>query len=283
MISIFVMYSTDRERALQYTLSCLQDMPGYLEAQKTLIVDRNISGYRPSDWGTIEVPRFDGKFSWGHMWDAGVCSARHDIVLYLDSDRLLPREFLEIIIKNIKEDTFLFTSQHFMILGDMPLETCKRFLMRSCNDGVLSEDEYFGKLKYEPRWISPMHGPGKNVMSGCTAFLKRTYFKVGSVDPWYCGHGAFADTDYHYRAKKAGCKFLDLCVPELHCHHHKEENGQKVDEMTLRRKGLDNFIYYIWKWKLPKILADHLAYRLAVYNPSKYVEKKMEELSKTVD
>jgi hypothetical protein len=115
-------------------------------------------------------------------------------------------------------------------------------------------------------------------MSGGTAFLKATYFKVGSVDPWYCGHGAFADTDYHYRAKRAGCKFLDLRIPELHYHHDKLENGEKVDEMALRRKGLDNFIYYIWKWGLSRSLADDLAFKLAVFKPAEYVTRKIEEL-----
>lgn len=139
-------------------------------------------------------------------------------------------------------------------------------------------DEYFGKLKYDPRWPDPIHGPGKNVMSGGTAFLKDTYFKAGSVDPWYCGHGAFADTDYHNQAAHAGCKFLDLRIPELHYHHDKHENDEKVDEMALRRKGLDNFIYYVWKWKLAPRLAEELAFRLAVFKPIEYVTKRLQEL-----
>ena len=33
-------------------------------------------------------------------------------------------------------------------------------------------------------------------MSGSVAFTKKTYIRLGGVDPWYRGHGAFADTDF---------------------------------------------------------------------------------------
>jgi hypothetical protein len=277
------MYSTDREEALKYTLSSLMDMPGYLEAQKTLVVDGCMEGHRPQDWGIVEVPRFDNKFSWGNMWDAGVGSAAFDIVLYLDSDRLFPPDFLNRIVKSIEKDTFLFTSQHFMILEDMSVEKCKMFLRKASIEGVLMDDDYFGKLQYDPRWPEPIHGPGKNVMSGGTAFLKETYYKAGPVDPWYCGHGAYADVDYHYQAKLAGCKFLDLRVPELHYHHDKKDDGKKLDERSIRLKGLNNFIYYVWKWGLSTKYAENLAHNLSMLDSRDYISKKMAELDQQVE
>lgn len=277
------MYSTDREKQLEYTISCLRDMQLYPQCQKTLVVDGKMSGVRPNDWQIIEVPRFDDKFCWGRMWDAGVTSANNEIVLYLDSDRMWPKNFLEEIIKNIEHDKFLFTSQHFLILDhNMDVELCKEFLRKAPEDEtIMMSDKFFGKLQYDPRWEKPLHGPGKNVMSGGTAFTKNTYYRVGPVDPWYCGHGAFADTDYHQQAARSNCKFHDLKIPELHCHHERLERNEPLNILEYRKKGLDNFIYYVKKWALPISLAQDLAYKLGVFKAKQYVAERLEALEGT--
>lgn len=272
------MYSTDRANQLEQTISCLKDMQLYPQAQKTLVVDGKMTGPRYDDWAVLEVPRFKGEFCWGHMWDAGVASAQNEIVLYLDSDRLWPRTLLEEIVRKINHNTFLFTSQHFVLLKDIPLESCKRFLRNAENTGIMMDDEFFGKLKYEPRWGQPLRTHGKNVMSGGTAFTRTTYFRVGPVDPWYRGHGAFADTDFHQQAAKAGCKFVDLKMPELHLQHERVENGKSLDRKEYMKLALDNFIYYVNKWKLPRALAEEMAYNVGIFQARAYVTERFQQL-----
>ena len=161
MISIFIMYSTDRQVPLGYTINCLQDMPFYDECQKTLVVDGKTNCV-PKDFEIIEVPRILGEFSWANMWDAGVFTARFNKIIYLDSDRMLPPNFLE-LTKDVSDDCFMFTSKHFHMLDDITLEDCKYFLETNQEQGVFFEDRFSGKLKYEPRFAEVVHGPGKKM------------------------------------------------------------------------------------------------------------------------
>jgi len=272
------MYSTDRKKALDLVISCLEDMPLYEECQKTLVVDGLIDVV-PSGWRVVEVPRIRGKFCWADMWDAGVSSARHENVVYLDSDRLLPQDYLQLVEKNIADDTFLFTSNHFMMSRELEVDECKEILLRFSQDGVLTDEKYLGCVRFEPRFERPVHGPGKNVMSGSTAFTKKTYRRIGGVDPWYRGHGAFADTDFHFSSQIAGCNFVDLGIPELHYPHPKRgKESKELGEMTLRRLGLYNFIYYCDKWNLPMVLAESVAHECDLKRPAVYVQKKLKEI-----
>jgi len=279
MLSIFIIYSTDRGRQLNFTISCLRDMELYRTCQRTLIVDGKIDRV-PEDWEVIQVPRIKGEFSWAQMWNAGVYSASFDIVLYLDSDRLLPNGYLQKVVDNAEDDLFLFTSKHFMVLGDLPLNSCKQFLRDNYAKGIFIEDDFLGVIRYEPRFGEPLHGPGKNVMSGNTAFTKRTYTRLGGIDPWYRGHGAFADTDFLLHSFRNGCRSLDLNLPELHYHHSKQSEEGDIDEQALRKMGLDNFIYYCNKWGLPMVLARNLALECGVKKPTRYIDKRLDNLRK---
>ncbi len=282
MLSIFIMYSADRRKPLDYTISCLEDMPLYEKCQKTLVVDGR-TNYIPMGFDVINVPRTKKQFSWSNMWDAGVFSARYPIVVYLDSDRLLPKSFLE-LAATVQDNQFMFTSKHFHMMRDMEIDKCKEFLQANLEKGVFVKDEFLGCFRYEPRFQEPITGPGKNVMSGSVAFTKETYVRSGGVDPWYRGHGAFADTDYHMQTAKMGCEFIDLNLPEIHYHHFKiDQKGNEIEELALHRMGLDNFIYYCKKWQLPLILAEDLAIRCKIPKPWQYVEQKFKSLAMESD
>lgn len=275
MLSIFIMYSNDRRSQLDLTLACLRKMDGYADCQRTLVVDGRMSSV-VEDCGVVEVPRINGEFNWSHMWQAGVGTAKFDQILYLDSDRLLPSDYLITIHKRLKDNTFLFTTKHFMLISDIGIDECLTIV----NNGFEVFNLFQGKMRYEPRRKEPFHGPGKNVMSGNTAFTKRTFFELGGVDPWYRGHGAYADTDFHMTAALAGCRFVDLGNIELHYHHNKLSDSGSLDRHTLDKLSLDNFIYYCHKWSLPAVLAENLALQCHIKKPGSYVRKKIKEYAK---
>lgn len=277
MISLFIIYSQDRKQALETTISLLAEMPLYNQCQKTLIVDGETNIFLPQ-WKQIEVPRVDGEFCWSYMWDAGVTSAQYEKIIYLDSDRLFPPSFLELMNQNIADDAFVFTSYHFMMKQELNKDRIKTILHKLLNDKELQPEDYFDSLVFEPRFGTPVHNYGKNVMSGSTGFTKRTFYRLGGVDPWYRGHGAFADTDFHFAAYNGGCSFVDLGLPELHYPHKKLANNKEVKTMEFRRMCLNNFIYYCHKWGLPSSLAESMAYDCNLKYPAKYVEKKLEDL-----
>lgn len=274
------MYSCDRQEQLEMTISCLRDMDNYENCQKTLVVDGK-TNFVPRDFQVIQIPRLNDKFCWSRMWEAGVATAKFNNILYLDSDRLLPSTYLSKINNVLEDDMFVFTSKHFLIIDSkMNQNDCKELLENDIS--VFGNSKFAGKLKYEPRFKQPFMGPGKNVMSGNTAFTKKTYYSLGGVDPWYCGHGAYADTDFHMVAGKFGCKFVDLQELELHCHHHKLDKGNNtLSTDELYKMSLDNFIYYVWKWQLPAVLAENIAYECrSLFKPREYVDAKLEEYAK---
>lgn len=276
MLSVFIMYSNDRWKQLELTIASLRAMKHFEACQKTLVVDGRMKG-DPGEFEVVQVPRIDGKFCWSNMWSAGVLTALHQTVLYLDSDRLLPSDYLERVLDSVNDNNFVFTSRHFMVIEELTSQECLEFL--GYKDFI--DERFIGSVRYEPRFLDPIPGPGKNVMSGNTAFRKSTYLRLGGVDPWYCGHGAFADTDFHTQAAAAGCTFTDLECPELHYHHAKKDDANSdIDEMTLRRMGLDNFIYYCHKWGHPMVLAESLAYNCGLSNARKYVREELKDISK---
>lgn len=267
------MYSLDRRQALDATIACLKDMPEYDSIQKTLVVDGK-TNEPVDDFDIVQVPRLGG-FCWAYMWDAGVMTAQYDVVVYLDSDRLLPTNFLT-LVKDTPDDEFRFPSRHFMMLSPLDLTLCKRFL---ANPDCLLDEEFIGRLRFEKRMQYPFHGPAKNVMSGSVAFTKKTFCRLGGLDPWYCGHGAYADSDFHQHAANEGCRFKDLDIPELHYPHDKQENGNPLDAIELKRLALDNFIYFGMKWGLSTIAAENLASE-CVPKAEEYVSNKLTEYAK---
>ena len=162
MLSIFVMYSNDREAAFKEMLSFLRNMPLYESSQKTLVVDGRLKTYY-EDWSFVEVPRVNNRFCWGRMWDAGVLVSKNDKIIYLDSDRLLPANFLEKACSKIVDDVFVFTSQHFMMQKTMTHEMCEDFIK---DEDCFSNQKFLGYVHYDPRFKKIVHGPAKNVMSG---------------------------------------------------------------------------------------------------------------------
>jgi hypothetical protein len=274
MISIFVMYSNDREIAFSRTCQCLEQMPLYAQAQKTLVVDGKLQKAW-KDWEVVQVPRVGGKFCWARMWEAGVLTARNEAVLYLDSDRLLPSCLLKEVVTKLQDRVFLFTSNHYMMADPLTFELCNYFMDHWRDDELFYDQRFIGKLVYEPRFKDPVHGPGKNVMSGGTAFTRSTYLKIGGVDSWYCGHGAYADTDFHFQAAQAGCQFIDLGLPELHYPHDKREGETVLSRDQLNLLSLDNFIHYCKKWNLPSVLAESIAYKCKIKDYRRYVEERL--------
>lgn len=252
-------------------------MKNFEECQHVLVVDgKNKTTY--DDFDVINVPRINNQFNWSNMWAAGVGVAKHRIIWYLDSDRLLPSNYIELLFENVVDDAFVFTSTHFMLKKELPFDLCKEFL-ESKEEGKTFDDRFLGAIEFEPRFREPLCGPGKGVMSGNTAFTADTFYRLGGVDSWYCGHGAYADTDFHRQASQAGCKFIDLQVSELHDHHYKlGEDQVELDRMTLWRLSLDNFIYYCMKWGIDLNYAEEQAFKCSILKPKAYVAERVKAL-----
>jgi hypothetical protein len=263
MLSIFIMFSADRLPQLKTTIQCLEGMELYEDCQKILVCD-DATNYEPPGWDVIVVPREDHPFCWSKMWRAGVDAAKFDKILYLDSDRILPRHYLTRVNDELKDNQWLFSGNLFNFQDYHDPEIIEHY--RDILTSNELRDHYKTKYKdlfvYDPRWQLPPFGPGKGVMSGNVAFTRATFEASGGVDPWFEGHGAYADTDFHMQCWKLGMEFVDMDELELHLKHPKlGEDSEELEFKDIELLSLNNFIYHAKKWdlgyKFPRVIATH--------------------------
>lgn len=253
----------------------MRNMPLYDECQKILILD----GEMNVDFEELEVVSLERgeEFNWAQAWWAGVLASKNDKILYLDSDRLLPLNYLERIEPLIEDNKIVYTSNMFTLCLWPGKGTVDSFLEMT-PDEVREElrDLKEGMIVDDTKFKAPVPRHGKNPMSGNTAFTKDTFINSGGVDPWYQGHGAFADSDFFMQMYKAGAEFVDVeDAVELHFGHtKKDEGGKNLSGREIGLLSLDNFIYYCKKWSIPKQRAIEVAKSWRIENPDKYVIRR---------
>lgn len=262
MISLFIMYSPDRLPQLRTMLRCMEDMDLYHECQKIIVADE-VCNVQPDGFDVVVVPRPTGQFNWSAMWKAGVEECKFENILYLDSDRILPKNYLTLVHENMAPGRSLFCGSLFNFKDYHDPEVILGYRDLDLQDILCDWEKYKLVFDYDPRWRLPIHGPGKGPASGNMAFTKADFWKVGGVDPWYEGHGAYADTDLHKSLHEAGVEFHDLDVPEFHLRHPKL--GEDDEELTMKDievLSLNNYVYHCHKWSLgynqPRMIASWL-------------------------
>lgn len=208
MFSIFIIYSPDRKPQLETTISCLQDMELYDECQKILCVDGE-TNVNPKDFEIVNVKRPRKLFNWAAAWEAGITTSKFENILYLDSDRILPIDYLTKLKPLIKDNRFVYSKQLIRMLKNYNTEEIKQI-----RDGGKAEFAIDHRLPHPPN--TKIVSLGKNPMSGNTAFTKKTYKTTGGIDPFYEGWG-YPDTDYYMRTLQ--CEFVTIDCTEIHLLH----------------------------------------------------------------
>lgn len=261
------MYSPDRLEQFKIALACLKEVDGYNDCQKILLVDGNPNIF-PENFEIYEVKRPRDRFNWAAMWNAGVEYSKGDICWYLDSDRIVPKNYLDFVVE---DDAFYYTSNLFQFTKNFSLQYIKMFREINVKDIKRFYHRYKRFLFYDTRYSLPLTSPGKNVMSGNVIFKKEAYIKSGGVDPWYEGHGAFADTDFTTQCYNLGFKFVNNYALELHLNHEKVE-GNSLSFKELGILGLNNMVRYCKKWGFSLNQAVEYAGFLDLFNPEGFIK-----------
>lgn len=252
-MTLAILYSNDRRLQLQQTISCINEMSLQSKCQKLLIVDGIFDKkVKVDDFQVIELQREKNFYCWGNAWDKIVENAKHDIVLYLDSDRILPQNYLKLVVENINDNLFLFPLYLYSTLKDLPLSFIKE-IRDELNSDYLNYKKYSNFISPDHRIFSnPVDAiRKKNPMSGCVAFTKKTFYDSGGLDKSYIGWG-YPDTDYFMQTYKMGCNFLPLHVSEIHLFHNYDDGGKKfLNRREVRLMGLWNGVKFCKKWDIP--------------------------------
>ena len=246
MFGVIILYSSDRLRQFNQMLDCLKDMEGIDQCKIVVCIDgkNNID----SDFvSTIEIKRTSKFYCWADCIQAGLDFVENEKILYLDSDRILPSDYLKKISPLVDDKSFVFPKNLMQFNCDVELSTIKHI---RDNPGSMAH-----LYRNDPRIYSdPVSAiRKKNPMSGCVAFTKKCYVDSGGFDSSFQGWG-YPDTDYFMSTYKQGHNFIPVDCVELHLSHNHinpyEENVVKSRTMV-RLMGLWNGVKFCRKWEIP--------------------------------
>ena len=209
MVSIFIIFSKDRLEQFKITLSCLKEMYFYNQCEKILVCDNEQINF--NEFSQIVVPRRQELFCWADAFNAGVDNSKNDWILYLDSDRVLPKNYLGLLWKYKKEKYFIYSKDLIRLK-----QYCTEDIVKKIRD-----DKHSYKNEWEPEdrinRIDVIQCK-KNPFSGNTFFNKKDYYALGGMDSNFIGWGC-PDIDLYLRAIKNKYRFLKLNCTEIHQHH----------------------------------------------------------------
>lgn len=228
MLSIFVIYSVDRIEQFEIFYECLQEMPGYEDCQKILIVDGKETNVYPEDFEIFFCERPNKHFNWAAAWNLGVEKSAYEKIWYLDSDRILPIHYLQTLQRKIKDNTFIYSSQIVAMK-----QHCSIDFIKECRQNpYLHWDSYAEDHRLPCPPNMEFLSMGKNPMSGNTGFTKTSYYKSGGLSLAFEGP-ALADTDYYYKTYLKRFDFETIPCLELHLKHNYSISSKERDIMYM--------------------------------------------------
>lgn len=172
--------------------------------------------------------------------------AKHDKVVLLDSDRILPKNYFWDRANELSRGEFVAPIRHFNVYRgytDVELEA-----------GEIEKFEDFRSTTNECR--------RKNLFSGNTMFYKEDYLAAGGFDESFVGYG-FADTDMTRTIEKAGCTPVFTEDEEVHLYHIKETYHETtLDRRQFKIHSATNALRYAAKWQVTDPAIDKLLHEV---------------------
>lgn len=240
--SLVVLYSEDRRAQLLNSVECWGDCAGYESAQKILCVDGD-SDVSIEGWTILKIQRSGDFFCWAESINNGVGLASEEIVFYVDSDRIVPKDWFSRCHSLLSSDKnrFFYPSRLYSLKNHVGVES-----LRHIRDNVGSNES---ALVPDHRQDDPTVYGRKNPFSGCVAFGKSAFVDCGGFDRRFVGWG-YPDYDFMMKAKTRGFPAIPIDASELH-----QKHDYAVDRKAFRMHNLYNLRQYVEKWNLPR---DHL-------------------------
>lgn len=229
MFSIVIYFHSYREKNLEQTLRFLNKRESRL-GEIVLICQDSWK-----DAINLNLPFYHK----AKMCNIGVDKAKNDIVVLLDSDRILPQDYFSKYSQNIKPNQFLSTNKLYRLNEDYTDEQIDKLEIKLIED--------FKSKSWEPC--------KKNLFAGNTMFFKEDYWKAGGMDEKYVGYG-FCDTDMTYNIMNNNFEVQWNDEMELHLSHpHTVMCGEKeYDSRVFLHKNINRFYN---KWGLPLEDSNH--------------------------
>jgi hypothetical protein len=156
--------------------------------------------------------------------------ASSDLLVFLDSDRVLPAGYFDKVVRNYQPGTAVSTKNMWRL-----------------TEPASDEDIIAGKFKYELENKDTTNKAWTRTMfAGNCTVSKADFWRVGGCDESYHGYG-FEDHDMTRTLETGGVKFVWHEDIELHLWHPRLTYG-KGDQ---KKMFIMNGLRYCKKWSLP--------------------------------
>jgi hypothetical protein len=160
--------------------------------------------------------------------NTGVKYARYNKLIILESDRILPKNYFEEILQELKLGVMITTKK----MNKLTAKATNEEIINGTYDSYCDDRSTNVKLGI------------KNMWSGNTACMKEDFENVGGIDEFYKGYG-WADCDMTLAMEKTGVKSIyKENYTELHLWHE----GQTYGEGNQKQMYFDNCLYLCKKW-----------------------------------
>jgi GT2 family glycosyltransferase/glycosyltransferase involved in cell wall biosynthesis len=200
----------------------------------------------------VKVVRLEQNLGFGGGSNAGFREARNDVVVLLNSDMRVDRDFLAPLLKGFTDEKiFAISCQIFLS------DPGKRREETGLTEGWWEDGSLRVSHRDDPmvdRLYPCFYGGG-----GSCAFDRRQFLELGGFDellaPFY-----LEDTDIGYLAWKRGWKVLYEPASKV-WHEHRGTIGRRFSQAYIDSVLKKNFLLFVWKnihnWRM---LAEHLVF-----------------------
>lgn len=235
-VSFIIPYHPIRTDNLLQTIRFIEAREDLLDGELIVVCNtRNNTSISSSfkDFSHIEanLPRYNKNT----MLNMAINASKHEIIILLDSDRILPKGYFTRISKHINRGEVISTERLYNLK--------KPYSDQQIAIGAIEKTEDFRSKDNKMR--------RKNLFSGNTVIWKKDLLDCGAFDEEYNGYG-FADTDMTKTVMCHGMSPVFLNEDELHLYHDKLIlwNDSIISYEEFRVLTAINGMRYCAKWKI---------------------------------
>jgi O-antigen biosynthesis protein len=226
------------EKYLPSVIAALSDSPQHEIVLVDNGSDDGSAQFVREHFPQVRVLALESNLGFGGGSNAGFQAARNDIVVLLNSDMSVERDFLQPLLDGFDDDkTFAVACQIFFSDPHKPREES------GLTEGWWSQGGLRVRHRIEPaiRQLYPcFYGGG-----GSCAFDRRKFLELGGFDellkPFY-----LEDTDLGYLAWKRGWRVLYQPASVVY-HEHRGTIGKRFSEAYIQSVLKKNFLLFTWK------------------------------------
>jgi GT2 family glycosyltransferase len=226
MHSIIITFSNERIDNLKQTIRFLKKEKIASESELVLVCQTNYNK-KPKGFKSVRTINLNSDFYCrSKMCNLGVNESKGEIIILLDGDRVLEKNYFTNVCSEIKPNECITTGNHWQ-------------MTHPATDEEIENEKY--EAIYNPKSVeNKMHHRGS--FSGNTVFLKSTYISVGGMDESYVNYG-YQDIDFSRKMITQGMNMIFREEKELHLFHEKHSDW--------KIHTVQNGIKYCKKWNLP--------------------------------